>query len=165
MKTLVISFLGKDKPGIVDQLSRFIQENQGNWQISSMHKISGLFAGIIEISIDDAHIDNLLTALDNYPDLTFQFVVCESDSTEAVPIVTLEITANDRLGIVNEISSAIHRQGGNLIRMVSKRENAAHTGQMLFMAKVTATITNAEDKEQLIQGLENLADDLIVDIL
>jgi glycine cleavage system regulatory protein len=73
------------------------------------------------------------------------------------------LTANDRTGIIQEISSIIHQQGGNLIKLVSQQSSAPHTGHELFKAKATISV-DENTIESLICALEDLADDLMVDI-
>ena len=97
------------------------------------------------------------------PELQVQTqITTPADSSEQAA-VTLELTANDRQGIVQDISSAIHQQGGNLIKLVSKQEAAPHTGQTMFNAKAQIAV-NQTQLDSLISALENLADDLMVDI-
>ena len=89
--------------------------------------------------------------------------VSSVDSPKVSANLVLELTANDRSGIVQEISSTIHQQGGNLLKLVSSQESAAHSGQDLF--KATATIVIDKNAiEPLITQIESLADDLMVDI-
>ena len=78
-------------------------------------------------------------------------------------ILVLELTANDRAGIVQEISSTIHHHGGNLLKLVSTQEIAPHAGHELFKAKVTISV-DKNTIDTMIDALENLADDLMVDI-
>jgi glycine cleavage system regulatory protein len=73
----------------------------------------------------------------------------------------LVLTANDRTGIIQEISSIIHQQGGNLIKLVSQQSSAPHTGHELFKAKATISV-DENTIESLICALEDLADDLMV---
>ena len=58
---------------------------------------------------------------------------------------------------------AIHKQGGNLVKLVSTQQAAAHTGQTMFTAKAKIEV-NQDDIEQMVEALESLADDLMVDI-
>lgn len=165
MKTLVISFLGPDQRGLVDQLAKLIKANHGNWQTSSMHKISGLFAGVIEVYVPDEHLDGLIAEMKHFSPLTIQVATCEQSVKDDLPVVQLDITANDRTGIVQEITSLINAQGGNLLKLVSKQVTAPHSGLMLFKAKASLTIANKTERDALVSALENLADDLIVDIV
>ena len=68
MNHLVISFITKDRPGVVDLLSKVIKQHQGNWQTSSLHHLSGFFTGILEIAVEDEQCDALTHAISSLPD-------------------------------------------------------------------------------------------------
>jgi glycine cleavage system regulatory protein len=51
MNHLIISFMTADRPGIVKVLSDLISEHSANWEKSSLHQISGVFAGVVEIAV------------------------------------------------------------------------------------------------------------------
>ncbi|MEY8213407.1 MAG: ACT domain-containing protein [Colwellia sp.] len=163
MNHLVISCIGPDQTGLVDCLSKVINEHQGNWQVSSLHHLSGFFAGVIEVAVTKEHTTPLISSLKKIKGLTFQIEVAEPDLSKVSTNLELEITANDRVGIVQEVSSVIHHQGGNLIKLVSSQESAPHTGQLMFKAKVQVAMNKA-DVDDLVSALEHIADDLMVDI-
>lgn len=163
MNHIVISCIGADQTGIVDTLSNIIKEHEGNWQVSSLHHLSGFFAGVIEVAVSKANTQPLVNALADIKSLKCQIEIAETDSSKAASNLVLELTANDRPGIVQEVSSVIHREGGNLIKLVSSQASAAHTGQIMFNAKVQIAMQEA-DVDELISALENIADDLMVDI-
>ncbi len=163
MNHIVISCIGPDQTGIVDTLSKIINENQGNWQVSSLHHLSGFFAGVIEVAISDDNTQPLISALEAIKGLNCQIEISETNSEKVSTNLSLELTANDRVGIVQEISSVIHQQGGNLIKLISSQASAAHTGQLMFHAKVQVAM-NEVDVDELISALEHIADDLMVDI-
>ena len=77
--------------------------------------------------------------------------------------LVLEITANDRAGIVQEVSSVIHQQSGNLIKLVSSQASAADSGQDIFKAKVQVSIKE-DSVDELISALEQISNDLMVDV-
>lgn len=163
MNHIVISCIGPDKTGIVDTLSKIINEHQGNWQVSSLHHLSDFFAGVIEVAVDETNTQSLITALSHIEGLKCQIELATKHTDKANTNLALELTANDRAGIVQEIASVINHQGGNLIKLVSSRSSAAHTGQLMFNAKVQIAV-NETDVDKLIGALEHIADDLMVDI-
>lgn len=163
MNHIVISCIGPDQTGIVDTLSKLINQHQGNWQVSSLHHLSGFFAGVIEVAVDKDKTESLVAALKSIDGLHCQVEIAKSVSEKVSTNLILELTANDRAGIVQEISSVIHHQGGNLIKLVSSQVSAAHTGQLMFNAKVQVAM-NETDVDELISALEHIADDLMVDI-
>ncbi|WP_114326615.1 glycine cleavage system protein R [Candidatus Colwellia aromaticivorans] len=163
MNHLVISCIGPDRTGIVDTLSTIISRHNGNWQVSSLHHLSGFFAGVIEVAVDEKNTQVLTSDLKNIAGLSCQIELAEPNSSQVSTNLVLELTANDRAGIVQEISSVIHQQGGNLIKLVSSQSSAPHTGQLMFKAKVQVAMKD-DNLDDLISALEHIADDLMVDI-
>jgi glycine cleavage system regulatory protein len=163
MNHLVISFIAKDRPGLVEILSSVVKQHQGNWQTSSLHHLSGFFTGVLEIAVEKTQCESLINTIKTLPGFKVNIEQTSPENTNNTADIVLELTANDREGIVQEISSVIHHQGGNMIKLVSTQDNAPHTGQALFKAKVALSV-NEEKTDSLISALENLADDLMVDI-
>ncbi len=163
MNQIVISCIGADQTGIVDTLSNIINEHEGNWQVCSLHHLSVFFAGVIEVAVSENKTQSLVSALNNIDSLNCQIEIAESSSEKVNTNLVLELTANDRVGIVQEISSVIHQQGGNLIKLVSSQSSAPHTGQLMFNAKAQIAASE-ESVDELIEALEQIADDLMVDI-
>ncbi|MCH2055427.1 MAG: amino acid-binding protein [Thalassotalea sp.] len=164
MQHIVISFVGQDKPGLVEKLSNLISEHQGNWQNSSLHHLSGMFAGVIEVSAQSEQIAALTAALSDIEDLNVITQTTQAAKSESnLETVTLELTANDRTGIVQDISSVIHQQGGNLLKLVSKQGPAPHTGVTMFNAKAKIAVS-ASHLDKLIDALESIENDLMVDV-
>lgn len=163
MKNIIISFIGPDRAGLVENLSQIVNQHKGNWQVSSMHHLSGFFAGVIEVAVQEKNCADLIQALTAISGLKCQIETASAQENEDKTNLVLELTANDRVGIVQEISSVIHRQGGNLLKMVSSQNSAAHSGQIMFKAKAQIAV-NEDVIDDLINALENIADDLMVDI-
>lgn len=162
MNHLVVTFIGPDRTGVVDTFSNIVKKHNGNWQTSSMHHLSGFFAGVFEVAVEAANTEALSKSLQ---DINGYKVNVEKSANAELQTanVTMEFTASDRAGIVQDISSVIHHHGGNLIKLVSKRDNAPHSGQMMFKAKAQVSV-NDNDIDTIISALENIADDLMVDI-
>jgi glycine cleavage system regulatory protein len=163
MNHLIISFITADRPGIVKVLSDLISKHKANWQESSLHHISGVFAGVIDIAVVPESSAALSSELADLADFKMQIEQVQPNDSVPETLLVLELTANDRAGIIQEISSTIHHHGGNLLKLVSTQESAPHAGHELFKAKITLS-TNEKTIESMIDALENLADDLMVDI-
>jgi glycine cleavage system regulatory protein len=162
MHHLVISFIGEDKKGLVETLSQIIKLHHGNWKVSSLHHLSGYFAGVIQVEVCPEHSEKLIEELKAITGLQCDIKLAKETLTPEEVNLTLEITANDRAGIIQEVSAVIHQQGGNLIKLVSTQESAAHFGQLMFKAK--AQVATGGNIDDLVEALENIANDLVVDI-
>ena len=47
----VITFIGDDRPGLVEQVSSAIENNRGNWHESRLSQLGGKFAGLVLVSL------------------------------------------------------------------------------------------------------------------
>lgn len=69
MKTIVITMVGNDKPGLIDSIANIINGANGSWQASSFAHMAGHFAGFAEILISEDSEQELLAQLTEHPDL------------------------------------------------------------------------------------------------
>src|SRR5687768_4630656 len=61
--SLVVTVIGDDRPGIVEQLSDRILAAGGNWEESRMARLAGKFAGLLRVSVDAERADALAAGL------------------------------------------------------------------------------------------------------
>ena len=74
------------------------------------------------------------------------------------------MVGNDRPGIVQELSSAIVRAGGNVEELVSNLESAPHAGHPVFRATGSVAVEADFDEGGLVTALEALGPDLAVSL-
>ncbi len=163
---LVLTLIGKDKPGLVEQLAETIAIHSGNWLESSMSQLAGKFAGILRVSVPDEQADNLTAALGNLSSgLKLVIEKAEPESaTENQQTVTLNLVGNDRPGIIREISHVLAKLGVNVEDLETDCVPAPMTGDVLFKAQAQLKVPSETELATLQTALEKLADDLIVEI-
>jgi len=49
--SLVMTIIGRDRPGLVDSVATRVAEHGGNWLESRMSRLGGHFAGILRVEI------------------------------------------------------------------------------------------------------------------
>ena len=64
MESLVVTVIGKDRPGLVESVSAAIEAHGGSWVESRMSHLAGHFAGILRASVLEANVDALTEALE-----------------------------------------------------------------------------------------------------
>ena len=163
---LVLTVIGDDKPGLVEALSRAIASNSGNWLESSMSQLAGKFAGILRVSVADTEAEKLIAALQNLsPDLKLLIERAAADGAgDSSLSVALNLVANDRPGIIREISRALAGLSINVENLSTRCVSAPMSGETLFKAEALLTVPAGFKLERLQLELEDLADDLIVEI-
>lgn len=62
---LVLTAIGDDRPGLVEQLALVVARNSGNWLESSMSQLAGKFAGILRVSVPDENVEKLVSELES----------------------------------------------------------------------------------------------------
>jgi glycine cleavage system regulatory protein len=164
MQQLIATIIGADRPGIVDGLAHIVQQYQGNWMASSLSELAGQFAGIIQCSVDDANVDALTAALKGQPGLNVTIALGGAEATVDEATLKIRITANDRQGIVSEVTRAISERAISLMHIETSCHPAPNWGGRLFEAKLEIAKPSAQQLELLQDALEALTDDLIVDI-
>lgn len=164
MKHFVITILGNDRLGIVDQLSSAVKQAGGNWLGSSMSRMAGQFAGILEVTIANDQAESLKSALIRIDDLSIHFTDGAADETATQKLYRLQVTANDRAGIVQDVSHVLNSLSVNVQQLESRCESAPNWGSPLFRAEVTVALPESLDADDLQEQLESIADDLTVDI-
>jgi glycine cleavage system regulatory protein len=166
-KQLVLTILADDQPGVVEQIASIIINHKGNWTQSSMSRLGGKFAGILLADINSQNDSALQEALLN---LNNQGIKVTIESALATKVkeqktVQIEIVANDRLGIIGEISTLCANKNINLESLESCCESAPMSASMLFRAHASVRLPAGMSDNQLRALLEELSSDLMVEII
>lgn len=161
---LILTLIGDDRPGLVEQLAALVSAHEGNWLKSSMAHLAGKFAGILEVSVPAAQVAALREALTGLASLR---VTVEESGNDAAPRgrrLTLHLVGQDRIGIVREVSQVLARHAVNVEALNTYTASAPMSAEMLFHAEAELHASEALDPHVLKQDLERIADDLMVDI-
>lgn len=164
MKQLVLTLIGKDKAGLVEQLATVISSHHGNWTASNLSHLAGFFAGILQVEVAAEHAAELSTALEAMPELDIKIHEGETSQVNESKLLKFVITGNDRPGIVRELSSVIKHKGTNIVHFESSKQSAPNWGVPLFNAIATVELPDGLDKGEVIRALEDIASDVMVDV-
>ena len=164
---LVMTVIGRDRPGLVESIASIVADHGGNWLESRMCRLGGEFAGILRIHIPAEKQKALEQAL---KDLHSQglTVVGQPDQPQPVrgawKLATLAIVGHDRPGIVRQIARVLARQSVNVEELETECVSAPMSGEMLFKALVRLRIPDACNMAALRVEVEKIASDLMVDV-
>lgn len=168
-RILVLTLIGDDRPGLVEQLSSVITAHRGNWLESSMTQLAGKFAGVLKIDVPAEQAEPLERALAQISALRLT-VECSMSSREVeAPAhrhrrLAFSLVGHDRLGIVREVSQVFTRHGVNVEKLVTHTSSAPMSSETLFHAEAELKADEHLDAAALKADLERLSNDLIADI-
>jgi len=166
-KYLVISALGKDRPGIVNQLSRAILDAGCNIEDSRMTVLGGEFALMLLVSgvwNAIAKLESQAKALEKKLELT---VVTHATETRAVKTAMVpyivDVVSMDHPGIVHEIAEFFSTRNINIEDLSTWTYAAAHTGTPMFSMNMTISVPAAVNIGQLRDEFTRFCDSLNLD--
>jgi glycine cleavage system regulatory protein len=162
-----MSFIGRDKPGLVGLLSTTIAEHGGNWLESGMSRLGGQFAGVLIIQVPEERQPELINALQALEQQGLRVSVeksAEDESHAGNRSVTLDLIGHDKPGIVREISQALAGMQVNVHKMQTELTSGSMSGEQLFKAHAEIWVPSPVDLDELQDKLESIASDLMVDI-
>ncbi len=168
MLSLVMTVIGPDRPGLVDDLSELVQRHGGNWLESRLCRLGGEFAGIARVSVPSdqtAALEEALQALDKKGLQVVSRIESSSKAMENSRRVRLELVGSDQPGIVRRISSVLARHQVNIEDFKTEVISAPMSGEPLFQAKALLQIPAECDPTVLRKDLEEITVDLMADMI
>jgi glycine cleavage system regulatory protein len=167
MADLVLTLIGRDRPGLVEAVAEQIAAQGGNWLESRMAHLGGQFAGILRVEVPDANAAALAEALRKLEAHGLHVTVESEARRSAAPArrtFVLDLVGLDRPGIVREISHVLAERGVNIEELVTDRTTAPMSAELLFRSRARVNIPDDLDATELRARLEKLAGDLMVQV-
>lgn len=141
---LVITALGHDKPGLVDEFSQTIADCGCNIEESRMNSLGGEFAIIMLISGNwntVAKLETHLAELERRLGMTIASKRTEPRTPERnlLPYAA-DVVSLDHPGIVHQLSHFFSNREINIEELVTSSYAAAHTGTPMFSVHLKVAI-------------------------
>jgi len=164
---LVLTLIGADRPGLVEEVASVVNREGGNWLESRMAHLAGKFAGILRVEVPNANRDGLQKALAELESRGLRIVVGPSAHgapAEPRQTMNLELVGLDRPGLVREVSKLLASQAINVEELATDRTSAPMSGEPIFRATARVNVPAGVNVVELRRSLERLAGDLMVEI-
>ena len=166
MKSILISVLGDDKPGLLDSLSEIIVLNDGDWVESNMSTVEAKFAGILRVNVPAKNSKKLMKELTSSK-LGLQ-IACE----ETAPVkisdyksYNIELIGQNHVGIINQLSHVLtYDLKANVEGIKTEIIDASMSGEQLFKAQINLHLPTSIDERLIKDKLELIADEMMVEI-
>jgi glycine cleavage system regulatory protein len=166
---LVMTLIGRDRPGLVESLAATVADHDGNWLESRMSHLGGQFAGILRVQVPTERRDALTQALAGLDAQGLRVMVhaepeAEAAGAQAGQGARLDVVGHDRPGIVRRIAQMLSGRGVNVEELHTERASAPMSGEMLFQAQAKLRLPEGMSTQQLREALQTIAADLVVDV-
>ena len=166
-KQLVLTASGRDRVGIVEEMTEIILRYEGNIESSRMVRLGGDFAMLMFVTAAEEKIEDLRRALSEvhysrYDIHTRLSEVSDPEETSAVPCA-ITVLGADHMGIIHQVARYLSQQGINLETMTTEVQAAPMSGSPLFTMSAVVRVPPQLEVSDLREALEFIGDEMGVD--
>ena len=166
---LVITALGEDRPGIVNDISRLVVDTGCNIEDSRMTVLGGDFAVILLVSgkwNELAKLENALPLLGRKLGLLVNTKRTEPPRPRGNLLpYAVEVVALDHPGIVHQLANFFSKREINIRDMATASYAAAHTGTPMFSVQMTVDVPAGTHIAALRDEFMDFCDQLNLDAI
>jgi len=167
---IILTAAGRDRPGLVDEVSAYLDERGMNIESSRMAVLGGEFAMIVLASGEQAEADRLASdpaALASATGLTVTAKKTSPPAERKAPAslpYRISAAGMDHQGIVHEISRLLHQHQVNIESMDTNVAPAPVSGAPIFSMHGAVSVPAEVKARKLREKLEELGEELNVDV-
>ena len=164
---LVLSALGADKPGLIDELSRCVMNSGCSILDSRMVVLGGNFALLLQVGgnwNNIAKLEGQLAALESSLGLTItsQRTAGRKGGDDVLPY-GVDVVALDQPGIVHNLATFFSQRKINIQEMMTACYPAAHSGTPMFSVHMSVDIPANTQISALREEFMEFCDQLNLD--
>jgi glycine cleavage system transcriptional repressor len=168
-----LSAIGRDRPGIVADLSELIYECDCNLEDSSMTILGSEFAVLLLLTGEGSDIAQRLSAackrLEWEKRLTVFFRPLEAEpipyrASSHARRFALQVVGADKAGIVAKLSRCLANHRVNIAQMQTQSRREPESGAPIFTVQMAMDVPRDVDEQVLRERLEGVARELCVDV-
>jgi glycine cleavage system regulatory protein len=165
MIPLVLTFVGEDRPGLVNAIAETIAATGGTWLESRSAELAGTVAGILLVRVPEANIAELESSLGRLAAGGLR-VTIDRGAPVGKPsrLIRLDVLGQERPGIVRDVTQALSGLGVNIEDFTSGLEGEPFTGVEMFRASARLRAPAGLSLDELRKALERLAAEIMVDL-
>ena len=166
-QSLVITAIGADRSGIVNDLTEILLNASLNIEDSRMSILGGEFAIILMVSGQQDDLDRLCAQqaeLEQRLKLSLMIKTTSRTSASAESsryLITVE--GMDNPGIVHKLANYLSQLNINIVNLQTTSSHAPHTGTPMFSVNMQVDIPAGTDLNQVEQGFTRTCEALNMD--
>lgn len=164
----ILTALGSDRPGLVDEVSQFIFQHGGNIEDSRMVNLRGQFAMMVLVGGEEATLARIRNELGGFAKsarLHAQIAPTDANRPAAQPAMPYRLTATamDQAGLVHRIAHVLRTLEVNIESMETQLSAAPITGAPTFEMELLMSVPRQTPISKLREQIGKLCDELNID--
>jgi glycine cleavage system transcriptional repressor len=168
-KYMILFSVGKDRPGIVDDVSSFLFERGANIEDSRMAVMGGCFSIMILFACSPERMEAIRVELESLGELGLKAVLHEAEDPAITPVrpalpLKIEVMAMDHPGIVQKVVRILRDHNINIHSLNTEIKRAPLSGADLFNLNLQAAVPVGKPITDVKEQLMALAAELNLDL-
>jgi glycine cleavage system transcriptional repressor len=164
----VLTAIGEDRPGLVEEVSEFVSTRGGSIEESRMANMHGHFAIVMVIAGRHEAIDRItadLETLSAAAGIHARLSPVRGVDVEPIPRLPYRLTgrALDQSGLVHQVANVLRNLNVNNETMETELESAPVTGAPIFAMQLVIAVPHDTPIPQLREQLAAVCDSLNID--
>ncbi len=163
--SVILTLVGKDRPGLTQALADAVLAAGGNWHESKLSRLGGQYVGAVIVEIGEGERPALEAAMRTIDPgtLTVSIIDAAGMATTGHPL-RMELVGADRPGIVREVTSVLASLGVNIEEFDTAVTDGAWSGERIFRSRAMLTVPDGTDPDDVIAALEAISGEIMVDL-
>ena len=153
----LLSMVGKDRPSIVAKLSAGLCKNGCNLGDSSMARLGNNFCMMLAVQFNGSQeaLSNIVAPLAGALNLNQHIIKIEEGTHHIEPDVRINLFAEDRMGIIEDVTGMLAESGLNILSLESNLD--AIQSNNTYSLHIEGTVSNGINP--LYKALDRLSDE------
>lgn len=166
---IVLTLTGKDRVGIVEEVTRVMLELGGNVETSRMARLGGEFSILMLVSLPKEQVDQIQTKVEALKNQGYKVTTSETPQTHAerhpgwLPY-KIQVLGADHEGVVHEIAHYLSEHGINIESMETQTSQAPFGGTPLFSMSALIAVPPDVAPKNWVEELIRIGQELNVDV-
>ena len=168
-KYMILFSVGKDRPGIVDDVSTLLFEKGANIEDSRMAAMGGRFSIMTLFSCTSEQLESIRVGLDDLRKLGLETSLHKAEDPTATPAqpalpIKFDVQSMDHPGIVQKIVHLLHQHNVNIKSLNTQVARAPLSGAPLFDLNLEADVPVEKPIARVKEELMELAAQMNLDL-
>ncbi|WP_026958490.1 MULTISPECIES: glycine cleavage system protein R [Aliagarivorans] len=152
----MVTVSGAEHPERLRDLATLTHQHQGKWVNSRVINLDGYFATIFKVELPEDQAEPLQDKLIDFPDVNLQILPCLDTPEVARHTVALHVDAEDRAGLIQDITSCLAQHDVVVDKMECHRFQVADAASLVFSAAFELSVPASLDIGMIKSELEEL---------
>lgn len=168
-KYMILCAVGKNRLGIVDDVSSYLLKKNTNIEDSRMVVLGGRFSIMCLFSCSEDGLQNIKDDIGSLNKIGLNITLHEADSPDSLKKVdqlplTFEVISMDHPGIIQNFVHILKEHSVCIQSLDTQMKPMPHCGAPLFDLKVKADVPASKSIAKVKEELNELASDLNLDL-